>query len=106
MRVRGETVPVTAFTLEAIPKKPGKSLVRFYENAEAYEETGYEWDEYHLEMPSYPGLENDVEANYDMLIGQAKLVEEQSNAESALRAEQAQTRADVEYIAMMMEVDL
>lgn len=80
--------------------------MRFYENADAYEETGYEWDEYHLEMPSYSGLENDVEANYDMLISQAKLVEEQSNAESLLRAEQAQTRADVEYIAMMMEVNL
>lgn len=106
MKVRGEISPVTAFTLEPIPKKPGKSLVRFYENAKVYEETGYEWDEYHLEMPSYPGLENDVEANYNMLISQAKLVEEQSNAESMLRAEQAQTRADIEYIAMMMEVDL
>lgn len=80
--------------------------MRFYEHAKVYEETGYEWDEYHLEMPSYLGLENDVEANYDMLISQAKLVEEQSNAESMLRAEQAQTRADIEYIAMMMEVDL
>lgn len=106
MKARGEISPVTAFTLEPIPKKPGKSLVRFYENAKVYEETGYEWDEYHLEMPSYPGLENDVEANYDMLISQAKLVEEQNNAESMLRAEQAQTRADIEYIAMMMEVDL
>lgn len=106
MKVRGEISPVTAFTLEPIPKKPGKSLVRFYEHAKVYEETGYEWDEYHLEMPAYLGLENDVEANYDMLISQAKLVEEQSNAESMLRAEQAQTRADIEYIAMMMEVDL
>ena len=106
MKVRGETAPVTAFTLEAIPKKPGKCLIRFYENAEAYEENGWEWDEYHLEMPAYPGLENDVEANYEMLMRQAKAVEEQNNAIPMLQNEQAQTRADIEYIAMMMEVDL
>ena len=106
MKVRGEIAPVTAFTLEAIPKKPGKCLVRFYENAEAYADTGYEWDEYHLELVSYPGLENDVEANYEMLMKQAKAVEDQNNAIPALQTENAQNRADIEYIAMMMEVDL
>ena len=106
MKVRGEIAPVTAFTLEPIPKKPGKCLIRFYENAEAYEDTGWEWDEYHLEMASYPGLESDVTANYDMLMKQAKLMEQQNNAIPMLQTEQAQTRADVVYIAMMMEVDL
>ena len=54
----------------------------------------------------YPGLESDVTANYDMLMKQAKLMEQQNNAIPMLQTEQAQTRADVEYIAMMMEVDL
>lgn len=92
--------------MEAIPKKPGKALIRFYAHVEAYEDTGFEWDEYHLETASYPGLESDVIANYDVLMNQAKLIEQQNNAFPALQTEQAQTRADVEYIAMMMEVDL
>lgn len=106
MKVRGNTMPVTAFTLEPIPKKPGRSLVRFYENAEPFSEAGFEWDEYHLELASYPNLESDVTANYDMLINQAKMLEAQENMIPLMQTAQEQTRADIEYLSMMLEVDL
>lgn len=80
--------------------------MRFYENAKTYEEAGWEWDEYHLEMASYPGLESDVMANYDMLMNQAKMLEEQKNMIPHMQIAQEQTRADIEYLSMMLEVDL
>ena len=38
MRVRGDNAPSNAFSLEEQPNKPGVALVRFYENAEPFEE--------------------------------------------------------------------
>ena len=57
MRVRGDNAPSNAFSLEEQPNKPGVALVRFYENAEPFEEkrdeltiSGWVYDEYHLEL--------------------------------------------------------
>lgn len=86
MRVRGDTKPDTLFSLEPIPKKPGKILARFYQNARKYNETkegvtkiGWQWDEYHLELPAYPNIEADVTANAEALLQEAINVEEEEN---------------------------
>ena len=113
MKVRGGTKPVTAFTLEAIPKKLGKSMVRFFQNIKAFSEekdgvktVGWEWDEYHLEMNSYGGLAEDVAANLAQLLAQAKAIEDEKNIMPALQSSQSQMRSDIEYLSMMTEVDL
>ena len=82
MRVRGDVQPSNAFTLEDQPKKPGYYLVRFFENAQEFSEekegltvSGWEYDEYHLELADTGSLEGDVLNNYDALLEQAKAAE-------------------------------
>lgn len=82
MRVRGDVQPSNAFTLEEQPKKPGYYLVRFFENAQEFSEekegltvSGWEYDEYHLELAGTGSLEEDVLNNYDALLEQAKAAE-------------------------------
>ena len=82
MRVRGDVQPSNAFTLEEQPKKPGYYLVRFFENAQEFSEekegltvSGWEYDEYHLELADTGSLEEDVLNNCDALLEQAKAAE-------------------------------
>ncbi len=82
MRVRGDLEPNNVFSLEDQPKKPGKVLVRFYENVTPFEEKdgdltikGYEYDEYHLELDNYDSLFVDILNSYDGYLAQAKLAE-------------------------------
>lgn len=82
MRVRGDVQPSNAFTVEEQPKKPGFCLVRFFENAQEFSEeqgeltvSGWEYDEYHLELADTGSLEEDVLNNYDALLEQAKAAE-------------------------------
>lgn len=82
MRVRGDVQPSNAFTVEEQPKKPGFCLVRFFENAREFSEeqgeltvSGWEYDEYHLELADTGSLEEDVLNNYDALLEQAKAAE-------------------------------
>lgn len=82
MRVRGDVQPSNAFTLEEQPKKPGFCLVRFFENPQEFSEeqgeltvSGWEYDEYHLELADTGSLEEDVLNNYDALLEQAKAAE-------------------------------
>ena len=89
MRVRGDNAPSNAFSLEEQPNKPGVALVRFYENAEPFEEkrdeltiSGWVYDEYHLELNMYDGLSEDILGNYAGYLAQAKLHEAQSSSSS------------------------
>lgn len=82
MRVRGDVQPSNAFTVEEQPKKPGFCLVRFFENPQEFSEeqgeltvSGWEYDEYHLEMADTGSLEEDVLNNYDALLEHAKAAE-------------------------------
>lgn len=82
MRVRGDVQPSNAFTVEEQPKKPGFCLVRFFENPQEFSEeqgeltvSGWEYDEYHLEMADTGSLEEDVLNNFDGYLAQAKLLE-------------------------------
>lgn len=110
MRVRGDVLPIGSFTLEEQPNKPGFCLVRFYENAEPFTETkdgltvsGYQYDEYHLEMEDTGDLETDVSNNYETLLAQAKALEGDSSPASleervnTLEAEKAD-RGDVQAV--------
>lgn len=67
MKVRGDNAPANAFSLEEQPDKPGYCLVRFYENVAPFSETqgeltisGFEYDEYYLELPFYDGIYDDI----------------------------------------------
>ena len=110
MRVRGDNAPSNAFTLEEQPKKPGFFLVRFYENAQEFSETrdgltitGWEYDEYHLELADTGSLSEDVLANFDTLLAQAKAAEtpaEQGELESRVTTleETSASKDDVQAV--------
>ena len=110
MRVRGDNAPSNAFTLEEQPKKPGFFLVRFYENAQEFSETrdgltitGWEYDEYHLELGDTGSLSEDVLANFDTLLAQAKAAEtpaEQGDLESRVTTleETSASKDDVQAV--------
>lgn len=110
MRVRGDNAPSNAFTLEEQPKKPGFFLVRFYENAQKFSETrdgltitGWEYDEYHLELADTGSLSEDVLANFDTLLAQAKAAEtpaEQGDLESRVTTleETSASKDDVQAV--------
>lgn len=110
MRVRGDNAPSNAFTLEEQPKKPGFFLVRFYENAQEFSETrdgltitGWEYDEDHLELADTGSLSEDVLANFDTLLAQAKAAEtpaEQGDLESRVTTleETSASKDDVQAV--------
>lgn len=110
MRVRGDNAPSNAFTLEEQPKKPGFFLARFYENAQEFSETrdgltitGWEYDEYHLELADTGSLSEDVLANFDTLLAQAKAAEtpaEQGDLESRVTTleETSASKDDVQAV--------
>ncbi len=97
MRVRGSVAPSNAFTVEEQPNKPGFCLIRFFEDVQPYEEegphgkpiTGFEYDEYHLEVADYDGLENDVLNGFDGYLAQAKLQEAEGKIIPALQTQVA-----------------
>lgn len=101
MRVRGDNAPSNAFTLEEQPNSPGVALVRFYENAEPFEEkrdeltvSGWQYDEYHLELEMYDGLSDDILSNYAGYLAQAKLHEAEGKTIPALQQQVADLETD------------
>lgn len=88
-------------------------MVRFFQNIKEFSEekdgvktSGWEWDEYHLEMSSYGGLADDIAANIAQLLTQAKAIEDEKNIIPDLQTNQSQMRSDIEYLSMMTEVEL
>ncbi len=75
MRVRGDRQPSASFSVEPIPNRPGMCLARFYANAVPFEESGWEYDEYHLELPDTGGLLVDIEGNFDVYFQQAMMAD-------------------------------
>lgn len=66
MKVQGMKDPGT-FTVENIPGTK-KSLVRLFQNVtpvETEDFTGYEYDEYHVEVETWDGVAQNVRDNYD-----------------------------------------
>ena len=69
MKVSSSVSPL-AFTLETNPRRPNFRLTRFHENA-IETESGWEYDEYCLELPASDTLEAEVETNYDAYLRRA-----------------------------------
>ena len=69
MKVSSSVSPL-AFTLETNPRRPNFRLTRFHENA-IETESGWEYDEYCLELPASDTLEADVETHYDAYLRRA-----------------------------------
>ena len=78
MRVSGSANP-GSFSLELLPNVPGYALARFFENVDETED-GFEYDEYRLRLLYYPNLEQDIEANFDLFVEQAKAEEDQGKS--------------------------
>ena len=120
MKVKGDNAPSGAFEVEPHPQKPGIAVVRFFENAQPFEEKsgdlttkGWEYDEYHLELPLYDNLALDVDAAYDICIQQAKADEEEAKGPEAslLELKAAQTETDTlvvdqEYRLTLLELGI
>jgi len=75
--------------------------VRFYENAEPFEEkrdeltvSGWQYDEYHLELEMYDGLSDDILGNYAGYLAQAKLCEAEGKTIPALQQQVADLETD------------
>lgn len=122
MKVKGDNAPSGAFEVEPHPQKPGIAVVRFFENAQPFEEKssdlttkGWEYDEYRLEMPLYDGLTLDVAAAYDSYLAQAKAEERSKNefemmasSVAILQAAQSDTDSMVveqEYRVSLLELN-
>lgn len=122
MKVKGDNAPSGAFEVEPHPQKPGVAVVRFFENAQPFEEKsgdlttkGWEYDEYLMEMPLYNSLTLDVAAAYDSYLAQAKAeersknkLERMANSVASLQAAQSDTDSMVveqEYRVSLLELN-
>ena len=86
MKVNGSRFPDEKFCVEESPDRQGIALVRFFENVQEIDnrENGnstenYIYNEYHLELPYYDNIKIDIEANFDTMLNQAKIEEEQND---------------------------
>lgn len=98
MKARGTNNP-GAFSFENQPKHPGYVLIRFYENAQPYESdtyTGWQYDEYHLELPARPDMQTYIENHLYELKAEAK------GGASMIE----QLCATVDYLSMMSGIDI
>lgn len=75
MRVRGDVKPPEV-AAGSMPNKPGRAWVRLALNAKQETDkdghTGWVYDEYITEVEDTPGLMDEVKANYDNLLREAK----------------------------------
>ena len=75
MRVHGDVKPPEV-AAGSMPNKPGRAWVRLALNAKQETDkdghTGWVYDEYTTEVEDTPGLMDEVKANYDNLLREAK----------------------------------
>lgn len=74
MKIQGSNNP-GAFSFAPQPKHSGYVLIRFYENVAEYEDeafTGWQYDEYHLELPHRPDMQSYIENHLYELKAEAK----------------------------------
>lgn len=74
MKVHDDNNP-GAFSFAPQPKRPGYVLIRFYENVTEYKDeffTGWQYDEYHLELPARPDMQTYLENHLYELKAEAK----------------------------------
>ena len=104
MKRTGSVAPAGAFTTSVLWN--GLVEIRFYENAQMVtrelddgtEITEWEYNEIIIRRPYFDGLEDAIEANYDVWLAQAKAEEEAMNPEDA-----HQLRADVDFLQICLD---
>ena len=116
MKVQGMVNP-GSFTVEEIPGTK-RSLVRLYQNVEACKIAkdaedkegldGFQYDEYCVEVESWPGLAASVRENYDTYLAKGKDNEvdrSQKNTDSIVQDTDAMS-VDHEYRLTLLELGL
>lgn len=109
MKVQGMVNP-GSFTVEQIPGTK-RSLVRLFQNVtpvETEEFTGFEYDEYHVEVETWDGIVKNVQDNYDEFLQKGK-DNEIDRSNSALYRGQVDTDAmnvDQEFRLTLLELGL
>lgn len=104
MRRRGSVAPAGAFTVNQLWN--GLVEIRFYENVQMVTKelddgtqiTEWEYNEIIIRRPYFDGIEEAIEANYDVWLAQAKAEEEAMNPEDA-----HQLRADVDFLQICLD---
>lgn len=104
MKVHGDVKP-DEISVGSVPNKPGRAWVRFTQNAKQEKDghTGWVYDEYTTEVEDTPGLLDEVKANREALLMEAK-ANEKSKAEivaenEKLQAQNATLRQQVAALA-------
>lgn len=100
MKVHGDVKP-DEISVGSVPNKPGRAWVRFTQNAKQ-DESGWVYDEYTTEVEDTPGLLDEVKANREALLMEAK-ANEKSKAEivaenALLKAQLAATTERSDFI--------
>ena len=71
----------------------------FEEKHDELTTSGYEYDEYHLELPLYDGLTDDILNSFDGYLAQAKLLEAESKTIPTLQQQVADLEEDKAALA-------
>lgn len=79
-----------AYFFHTQPRNPSITLVRFCDNP-TETESGWQYDEYHLEMADRPDLKEYVQNHYNELLQEAK----------GGPSEMERLRADLDYVLLM-----
>lgn len=109
MKVQGMVDP-GSFTVEQIPGTK-RSLVRLFQNVtpvQTEDFTGYEYDEYHVEVETWDGIVKNVQDNYDEFLKKG-MDNEIDRSNSALYQTQVDTDAmnvDQEFRLTLLELGL
>lgn len=109
MKVQGMVDP-GSFTVEQIPGTK-RSLVRLFQNVtpvQTEDFTGYEYDEYHVEVETWDGVAKNVQDNYEEFLQKGK-DNEVDRSNSALYQAQVDTDAmnvDREFRLTLLELGL
>ena len=109
MKVQGMVDP-GSFTVERIPGS-GRSLVRLFQNVtpvQTEDFTGYEYDEYHVEVETWDGIAANVRENYETFLRKG-VDNEIDRSNRALYSAQVDTDAmnvDQEFRLTLLELGL
>ena len=106
MKVQGMVDP-GSFTVERIPGS-GRSLVRLFQNVTPVQTTGYEYDEYHVEVETWDGIAANVRENYETFLRKG-VDNEIDRSNRALYSAQVDTDAmnvDQEFRLTLLELGL
>lgn len=103
MKVQGMTDP-GRFTVERVPGT-SKSLVRLFQDVTPVHKEdfdGFEYNEYHVEVETWDGLEANVQENYDEFLRQG-MENEIDKSNEALYQAQAKMASYAELAAAIRE---